>query len=177
MEEDDRRLTPKQHRFVGEYLKDLCATQAAIRSGYAHGSYGRALLTKSHVARAIEEALAAREERTELDQDYVIQGLLETVERCMQRRPVMDWDRTEREFRQRQDDHGYAVWQFDAHAAIKALELLGKHLGMFTARPRATGLMAVFELIADLSAEEVQLLSELPDSELIAELGALAGRR
>lgn len=177
MENNDRRLTPRQERFVSEYLKDLCASQAAIRSGYSHGSYGRALLTKSHVARALEAALAAREKRTQLDQDYVIEGLLETVGRCMQRRPVMDWNRTESEFRQAQDHHGCAVWQFDAHAAIRALELLGKHLGMFATKPRATGLMAVFELIGNLSPGEAERLSELPDSELMAELGDLAVRR
>ena len=28
-------LTPKQQRFVEEYLLDLCATRAAIRAGYS----------------------------------------------------------------------------------------------------------------------------------------------
>ena len=31
----ERGLTPKQARFVDEYLKDLNATQAAIRAGYS----------------------------------------------------------------------------------------------------------------------------------------------
>jgi len=31
-------LTPKQERFVGEYLIDLNATQAAIRAGYSPSS-------------------------------------------------------------------------------------------------------------------------------------------
>jgi phage terminase small subunit len=31
-------MTPKQERFVEEYICDLNATQAAIRAGYAAGS-------------------------------------------------------------------------------------------------------------------------------------------
>jgi len=31
----DRNLTPKQQRFVQEYLVDLNATQAAVRAGYS----------------------------------------------------------------------------------------------------------------------------------------------
>ena len=45
-------LTPKQQRFVEEYLIDLNATQAAIRAGYSEktaDSIGLQLLRKTQV--------------------------------------------------------------------------------------------------------------------------------
>ncbi len=49
-------LTAKQHRFVEEYQIDSNATQAAIRAGYKHPDNGRQLLTKTHVAEAVDLA-------------------------------------------------------------------------------------------------------------------------
>ncbi|HJV52774.1 MAG TPA: terminase small subunit [Noviherbaspirillum sp.] len=72
------KLTPKQEMFVAEYLVDLNATQAAIRSGYsaknAH-KIASELLGKSGVAEAIAKAKAKRTERTEITQDRVLQEL------------------------------------------------------------------------------------------------------
>ena len=69
------KLTPKQERFVEEYLVDLNATQAALRAGYKHGELGRRLVTKSHVSSAIAKAKAKRSKRTEITQDMVIAEL------------------------------------------------------------------------------------------------------
>ena len=71
-------LTPKQARFVEEYLVDLNATQAAIRAGYSAKTaevQGSRLLGNVKVAAAIREAQEARSERTGITQDEVIQGL------------------------------------------------------------------------------------------------------
>lgn len=68
-------LTDKQQRFVEEYLVDLNATQAAIRSGYsqktAH-SQGPRLLENVDVKAAIQAALDARAERTLASADAVL---------------------------------------------------------------------------------------------------------
>lgn len=56
-------LTPKQQRFVEEYLIDLNATQSAIRAGYSEktaDSIGLQLLRKTQVAEAIAGAKAER---------------------------------------------------------------------------------------------------------------------
>lgn len=69
------KLTPKQQRFVDEYLIDLNATQAAIRAGYSPKSAGRfaqELLLKTHIAQAIEQAKAERSERTKITQNEVL---------------------------------------------------------------------------------------------------------
>lgn len=71
-------LTPKQQRFVDEYLIDLNATQAAIRAGYSAktaSSIGEQTLRKLEVALAITEAQAKRSERTGIDADWVLNRL------------------------------------------------------------------------------------------------------
>lgn len=74
----NKSLTPKQKRFVGEYLIDLNATQAAIRSGYSAKraqEIGWQQLQKTTVQAAIQEAIAERERRTEITQDRVLREL------------------------------------------------------------------------------------------------------
>jgi len=74
-----KKLTPKQERFVQEYLVDLNATAAAVRAGYAERtaeSQASRLLRNVKVAQAISEAKAARAERTGADADAAIAELL-----------------------------------------------------------------------------------------------------
>lgn len=103
-------LTPKQERFVQEYLVDLNATQAALRAGYRNPEIGRQLITKNNVSAAISEAKKARRERTEITQDYVIAKLKEITDK--QASDAQDSD-------------------LKYSSKIKALELLGKHVGAF----------------------------------------------
>ena len=129
------KLTDKQTAFVREYLVDLNATQAAIRAGYSERTASRIgpqLLGKTCVREAIEKAQAKRARRVEVTQDYVLSNLVEVVERTMQWAPVLD-----RKGEQVTDEEGRAVWTFDAKGANRALELLGKHLGIFTDKIRA----------------------------------------
>ena len=68
-----------QERFVEEYLKDLNASQAAYRAGYSAknvGKIGSVLLGKGRIAEAMEEAKARRRIRTEVSQDIVIRELV-----------------------------------------------------------------------------------------------------
>lgn len=63
---------------MAEYLIDLNATQAAIRTGYSAktaASQGARLLKQSGVARAVQTAQQARAVRTEITQDRVLQEL------------------------------------------------------------------------------------------------------
>lgn len=103
-------MTPKQARFVEEYLIDLNATQAAIRVGYSAAtaySQGQRLLKHVEVAAALKEAQEARAERVSVDQDWVLSRLMTVAERCL----------TE---------------DFNPAGANGALGLLGRHLSMFT---------------------------------------------
>jgi phage terminase small subunit len=128
-------LTPKQKRFVEEYLIDLNATQAAIRAGYSAKTafaIGFENLRKPKVAVAISEAQTAQSERIEVSQDYVLTNAVEVVERCLQRAPVMV--RRGKEMVQAKDGDGNHLWRFDATGVNNALTLLSKHTGGFSDR-------------------------------------------
>jgi phage terminase small subunit len=106
-----RGLTARQLRFVEEYLIDLNATAAARRAGYSErtaNEQGAQNLAKLSIQEAIQAALAERSRRTEINAGYVIQRL-----------------REEAELKDQGGSHS---------ARVRALELLGKHLGMFPDR-------------------------------------------
>lgn len=134
-------LTAKQEAFCYEYLIDLNATQAAIRAGYSKktaGSVGNENLQKPEIAEVIQEALDARSKRTEITADYVLQGIQEIAERCLQRAPVMEGRGEDR--KQATDlETGAHLWTFDSSGANKAFENLGKHLKLFTEKHEHTG--------------------------------------
>lgn len=68
-------LSPKQQRFVAEYLKDSNATQAAIRAGYSRKtakSQGARLLTNVDIAQAVTK----RVEQVGITADVVLGELL-----------------------------------------------------------------------------------------------------
>lgn len=135
------KLTPRQARFVDEYLVDLNATQAAIRAGYSASSAdvnGSRMLGNAKVARAIAEKTEKRSQATGLTAEYVVNSLMEVAERCLQRRPVMVFDPVLRCMVQATDDEGNHMWQFDSQGANRSLELLGKHLGMYTDKIRTS---------------------------------------
>jgi phage terminase small subunit len=136
------KLTPKQEMFVKEYLVDLNATQAYLRAGYkcneevARRNASR-LLTKADVARAIEEANQKRAEKLELTAEWVLENLKNVAVRCQQAEPVMVFDYSTKEMVETGE------YQFDSKGANRALELIGKHLGIFEDKLRLSGSMGV----------------------------------
>ncbi len=142
------KLTDKQQRFVEEYLIDLNATQAAIRAGYSVQTaqeQGSRLLSNVMVSREIEKAMAERSRRTGITQDRVLNELAKiafanakdildfktaTVKEdaseedlaCIQSVKVKTQTSAKGTMEERQ------VALYDKKAA---LELLGKHLGLF----------------------------------------------
>ena len=119
-------LTARQQRFVDEYLKDLNATQAAIRAGYkattAVAANAARLLTNDKVQEAIEARQQARVERVELEQDWVVNELRKVAQKCL---PV-------------EDDDGKPIANI-VNVGVKALELLGRHQGIFIDKREITG--------------------------------------
>lgn len=97
-------VTSRQKRFILEYLKDLNATKAAERAGYKHPQVqGSQLLAKPRIKAEIEHEQRGRSDRLRLDSDWIVMRL-----------------------EQEASDKNNA-----ATARIRALELLGKHLGLF----------------------------------------------
>lgn len=126
-------LTDKQAAFVREYLIDLNASQAAIRAGYSEhsaGTYAAQLLALPGVHAAIEAGKLARQQRVEVDQDYVLRTIIETVERCRQSAPVLD-RKGEQVYTETPDGRSVPAYTFDSKGVLKGCELLGRHLSLF----------------------------------------------
>ena len=137
-----KRLTPKQARFVQEYLVDLNATQAAIRAGYSKKTanpQGARLLANVSVQKAIQKASKARQKRVEIDQDYVLSNLQAINERCMQAVPLKEstGGKLMVKGRDGEDVEGYQM--LDSKGAIRANKLIGQHLGMFVNKHEHSG--------------------------------------
>ena len=139
-------LTPKQQRFVEEYLIDLNATQAAIRSGYSEKTarqIGEQNLSKLYIQKAIQEAQARREERTKIDADYVLQRLvaidqmdvLDIMDDQMRILPLRDWPKIWRQYISNIEnlelsDADGVFKKIKWPDKVKNLELLGKHVSV-----------------------------------------------
>lgn len=137
-------LTPKQQRFVDEYLIDLNATQAAIRAGYsAHtaGKIGPQLLGKTGIRAAIRARQETLQERVGVRQEQVLAALaaiafadigdyVESDATGERLRPVSALTRAQRlaiaDARQFRDGFSLRL-----HSKLKALDLLARHLGLF----------------------------------------------
>ena len=68
-------LTPKQRRFVSEYLKDLNGTQAAIRAGYAPKSakvIASRMLTKANLWAAVQRGQARDLSNTQITRHMLL---------------------------------------------------------------------------------------------------------
>lgn len=149
-------LSPKQNQFVSEYLVDLNATKAALRAGYSEktaAQIGYKLLQRPDVQEAIQDARNAQEVRTQITSDKVLRELariafadasdyvkvvtlspkktvgvplgavvLTPTEKLTadQKAAIASIEETQAGIRVR------------THDKVKALELLGKHLGIFT---------------------------------------------
>ncbi|GAB6037143.1 hypothetical protein JCM15519_17020 [Fundidesulfovibrio butyratiphilus] len=91
------KLTAKQAAFVLEYLKDLNATQAAIRAGYSVKNAGRIsteLVSKSHIVEAIKEQQQAMARRTLVTADRVIAELAKVAFASMRNYVTVNEDGT-----------------------------------------------------------------------------------
>lgn len=112
-------LTPKQEAFCREYLIDLSATKAAIRAGYSAkraDAIGYENLRKPEIAASIQQLMSERAERVQRTADDVLKDIHKVKESCMA---------------EAFDQQGNAC-MVDPKAALKALELEGRHLKMFT---------------------------------------------
>lgn len=150
-------LTPKQKRFVSEYLVDLNATAAARRAGYSTKTadrIGPELLGKTCVSQAIQEATKEREQRTEITQDMVIRETAKLA--FFDIRKMFGKDGKPLDISELDDDTAAALVGLDVQDVydsdkdyvgfikkykmadkLKALELLGKHVGAFERREKS----------------------------------------
>ena len=131
-------MTDKQKLFADEYLIDLNATRAykaaypKVKNDNTAAVSGSNLLRNTKVAEYIEERMADRAKRTEVTQDNVVKEL-ETI--------------------------GFAktalVNEFEVKTndKLKALELLGRHLGMFTDKSEVKATVSIEDYLERLGGD------------------------
>lgn len=142
------KLTDKQQLFVDEYLIDLNATQAAIRAGYSAKTadqQGSRLLANVKVKQAVAEKQAQRSKRTGVNQDRVVLELAKVAFAKMT--DIVDSNGRIKEdaspddlaciesikYKESDNEYGGSVErEVKIASKLKALELLGKHLGMWS---------------------------------------------
>lgn len=140
-------MTDKQKKFVDEYLIDLNATQAAIRAGYSPKtaySIGEENLKKPEISNAISRAMAERSRRTGISQDRVVRELAKiafvNINNICTSNGRIKADATDDDLsciesikvKQSRSDTGTSEErEVKLCSKLKALELLGKHLGMW----------------------------------------------
>jgi hypothetical protein len=128
-----RRMTPSMLAFAEHYAQHANATEAVLAhfggryTRASAGTRGSAMLKHPLIAAKIAEIRAKATEiavaATAIDKEWVLGNLKSIIERSMQTEPVLD-----------KKGVPTGEYQFNAAGANRALELVGKELGMFVDR-------------------------------------------
>jgi len=109
-------LSEKQRRFCEEFLVDLNATQAVVRAGYNTKYPNRIafqLMENPAIRIAIDALRMERDKNTDVTKDFVLQKMVKLLRAA--------------------EEAG------NLNAALRAVELLAKHKGMFVERTEISG--------------------------------------
>lgn len=105
--EQKLKLNPRQQKFVDEYCIDFNATQAAIRAGYSKKTacaIGEENLRKPNIKQAVDERVQKNAHKVEITAELVLNGIKDIA-----------FDKNTK-----------------SNDRLKAMELLGKYLKLFT---------------------------------------------
>lgn len=169
------KLTDKQKKFIDEYLVDLNATQAAMRAGYKEkAAYrtGAENLRKPQIQEEIQKRMQERQQRTEVTQDMVVKELAaiafaratDYVEirsngvcGTVVIKPTTNL--SDQQIRAiagiKEGANGIEIKLNDKE---KALELLGRHLGMWNDKIKVDGEVTTNNPFEELTTEELKKL-------------------
>ena len=160
------RMTDKQARFCEEYMVDLNATQAAIRAGYSPASaktVGPRLLENVGVQKLIAQLQAEQSRRTGVSTDRVVRELAKIA--FVNAADLIDPKTASLKSDASHDDlaavQSVKVKMFGKDGLeqevkladkLRALDLLGKHLGMYkdTSEKDPTAQQNEMQSLADL---------------------------
>lgn len=163
-----KKLPARHERFCQEYLKDLNITKAAERSGFSKktaAQQGARLFKNVKVQTRIQELMKKRMQRTEITQDWVLKELLICAGSDLanhldinpdtgaimakgfedmpgESRRALKSIKEDRVIKEDADGKKVTVYdkvRFELHDKLKALELIGRHLGMFNEEVKALG--------------------------------------
>lgn len=135
------KFTDLESAFIREYLVDKNASAAAKRAGYSEKtaySAGQRLLKKKKIRDAIDVLIGQQAKRTEITADKVLEGISKIafvdIRRAYDKRGCL------KKASKLPEDVALAIsgydWKHDkvTFQRIRALELLGRHLKLFTDR-------------------------------------------
>lgn len=163
--------------FANEYLIDLNATRAykaaykAVKKDETAAAAGARLLRNVNVDEYIQKRMKAREKRTEITQDKVLEELAKigfasikdyleyktaktVVEYDENGEPIIDYSQIIDVIDSKEVDTSAiqevsiskdGTFKFKLYDKQKALELIGKHLGMFVEKLEIEGNMVIFK--------------------------------
>lgn len=171
-------MTKKQKIFADEYLIDLNATRAyrvaypAVKNDDTAAAAGARLLRNVKVSAYITERMQERQKRTEVTQDRVVEELASIAfARATDYAAVMSNGpaaivciKPTEELTEQQEraiagiKEGANGVEIKLNDKVKALELLGRHLGMWNDKLDVSGKVDTNNPYADLTTEELKKL-------------------
>lgn len=152
------KLTDKQERFCQLYIETMDASEA-YRGAYdakrmkpnTVNRKASELKKQPNIEARIKELQGEHRQRHDVNVDYVVAVVVETIDRCRQVEPVLD-KKGEQVYVEDANGQQVPAFKFDAGNVLRGAELLGKHLGMFTEKIEHSGAVAI-ESISDLMDE------------------------
>lgn len=147
MELEKYGLQPQEQLAVSLYLKSMNKTQASRDAGYGSAS----VFNKPQVKAVIAEQLSIRAERLRVGGDWILMELKRVYDRCMQIQEV-------------KDVYGQPTGEthFDANNAIKALNLIGKHVDVKAFDVKEASVVQHDELIVRLQQGRQRMALQQP---------------
>lgn len=146
----------KHIEFAHEYLKNGMNAKRAYASVYKTATeataetQGPKLLRKPQIQeiiqthqRELEDARKSAAEKLGIDEMFILSGLKQVIEKSMESNVKMKWNPKSQEYEPVCDEDGNIIHEYDSGGANKALELMGKHLQMFTDKVVQTGSMDI----------------------------------
>lgn len=157
-------ITEKQKKFVEEYLIDLNATQAAIRAGYSvknAGKIGHELLEKTRISNEITKKIAERSRRTGINADRVLielakiafvnaDDVIESKDATLKENASRDDLAAIQSIKVKTFGEDGVEREIKLADKIKALDMLGRHLGMWNDKLQVSGMEEEQKKLADI---------------------------
>lgn len=158
----------KHERFAQEYILDLNATAAAIRTGYKKSNaraQGSALLTNPDIAARVRELQQELCKKLNISAEMVLIETFRTYQKCLSPTPCLQRNEKTGKYEE------VGVYAFDSKGALKALDALGKYTGLSDRKldPNAGDKNNLMEQILaasgkDVNTDDIPELQQAPTS-------------